>query len=34
MSVCVAKTGLVRRVLEISGCDTILPVVADLDEAL
>jgi anti-anti-sigma factor len=33
LSICVAKTGLVRRVLEISGCDTILPVVADLDEA-
>ena len=33
LSIVVAKSGLVRRVLEISGCDTILPVVADLDEA-
>ena len=34
LSIVVAKTGLVRRVLEISGCDTILPVVDDLNEAL
>jgi anti-anti-sigma factor len=34
LSIVVAKTGLVRRVLEVSGCDVVLPVVADLDEAL
>jgi anti-anti-sigma factor len=34
LSIVVSKSGLVRRVLEISGCDTILPVVDDLDEAL
>jgi anti-anti-sigma factor len=34
LSIVVAKTGLVRRVLEVSGCDVVLPVVGDLDEAL
>jgi len=34
LSIVVAKTGLVRRVLEVSGCDVVLPIVADLDEAL
>jgi anti-sigma B factor antagonist len=34
LSIVVAKTGLVRRVLEVSGCDVVLPVVADLDAAL
>jgi anti-sigma B factor antagonist len=33
LSIVVAKTGLVRRVLEVSGCDTILPIVADPAEA-
>ncbi|MGZ4188775.1 MAG: STAS domain-containing protein [Actinomycetota bacterium] len=28
----VPKAGLVRRVLEVSGCDVILPIVDDLDE--
>ena len=34
LSIVVAKTGLVRRVLEVSGCDTILPVVDDVSGAL
>ena len=34
LSIVVSKSGLVRRVLEISGCDTILPVVDDLKDAL
>jgi anti-sigma B factor antagonist len=33
LAIVVAKTGLVRRVLEVSGCDVILPIVADLDSA-
>ena len=33
LTLVVPKEGLVRRVLEISGCDTILPVVDRRDEA-
>jgi len=34
LSIVVPRTGLVRRVLEVSGCITILPVVDDLNDAL
>jgi len=34
LSIVVPRTGLVRRVLEVSGCLTILPVVDDLNDAL
>ena len=34
LSIVVSTSGLVRRVLEISGCDSILPVVDDLNDAL
>src|SRR6266536_2790941 len=34
LSIVVEPTGLVRRVLEVSGCDTILPVVETLEQAI
>ena len=32
LTIVIRKEGLVRRVLEVSGCDAILPVVEDVDE--